>query len=76
MQIVKQYEGAEITFNEDGWFNATIVAEKFGKEPAQFLRLPSTLEYIDALKRKYGNFTHLKSKRGNTGHVVNHRTSV
>jgi len=67
MQIVKQYEGAEITFNEDGWFSATIVAEKFGRDPHEFLRLDSTKEYVEALKRKYGEIPYFKTKRGAAG---------
>ena len=72
MQIVKQFDGTEISFNEDGWFNATQAAAKFDKEPAQFMRLPSTLSYIEALKRKYGNFTYLKTKRGAGGGTMLH----
>lgn len=45
------YQGAALSFQDDGWFNATQAANKYGKAPAEWLRLPSTLEYIGALKR-------------------------
>jgi hypothetical protein len=41
--------GQEINFTEDGWFNATEVAAKFGKRPVDWLNLPSTKEYLAAL---------------------------
>lgn len=33
------YQGQGITFNADGWINATEAAARFSKEPAQWLRL-------------------------------------
>ncbi|MEI6207337.1 MAG: KilA-N domain-containing protein [Desulfuromonadales bacterium] len=50
LQIVKSdFQGNEITFNNDGWFDATSAAAKFGKRPVDWLNLSSTKEYIDAL---------------------------
>lgn len=50
MQIVtKDYQGQAITYQDDGWFNATQAAAKWGKAPAEWLRLPSTTEYIKAV---------------------------
>lgn len=64
MNIIKQYDGTDITFNGDGWFNATEVAERFGKRPAHFLELESTKGYIAALQRKYGEIPYFKTRRG------------
>lgn len=50
--IVSEYDGTTVSFSEDGWFNATVVAERFGKRPVDWLRLPETERYIDALCRK------------------------
>ena len=62
-----QYKGIEINLNEDGWFNATRAAEYYGKTPNEWLRLPSTQEYLGAFKRKYGKIPYLKTKRGKYG---------
>jgi hypothetical protein len=43
------YQGFANRFTDDGWFNATIAAEKFGKRPVDWLVLPTTKEYIAAL---------------------------
>lgn len=50
-------------FSDDGWFDATAAADKFNKEPAQWLRLPETVRYIEALKSRYGNITYVKTSR-------------
>lgn len=47
--IIKQFNDTQITFNDDGWFNATEAAKAFNKETAQWLRLPGTVEYMAAL---------------------------
>lgn len=49
--ITCDYQGHAITLQQDGWFNATQAAAKYNKVPAEWLRLPSTVEYIAALKR-------------------------
>ncbi|MGC4059913.1 MAG: KilA-N domain-containing protein [Aquabacterium sp.] len=41
---------AEFYFREDGWFNMTKAAKAFGKVPNEFLRLPSTIEYLQAVE--------------------------
>lgn len=46
------YEGHVITYRDDGWFNATEAAAKFGKKPNDWLRLPDTDSYIGALCRQ------------------------
>lgn len=67
------YEGQAIRFNGDGWINATEAAARFGKEPAQWLRLDSTKEYVERLtdrleKSNVGesHITLVKTRRGNT----------
>jgi hypothetical protein len=45
------YQGWPVHFNSDGWINATDVAKRFGKKPAEWLRLPDTAKYMDALTR-------------------------
>lgn len=48
--ITKTYnDTAVLTFREDGFFNMTFAAKVFGKEVHEFLRLPSTKEYISTL---------------------------
>lgn len=51
-QIVSlDYLGHKISLQDDGWFNATQAAAKYGKAPADWFRLTSTIDYIAALKR-------------------------
>lgn len=47
--IPVNFQGYEISFNNDGWINATDAAERFGKRPAKWLELSSTKNYIAAL---------------------------
>lgn len=49
--ITLDYEGMPVTFTEDGFFNATEVAAKYGKKPAHWLRTKDAKEYIDAMIR-------------------------
>ncbi|HEY1998799.1 KilA-N domain-containing protein, partial [Paraburkholderia sp.] len=65
--IIADYHGCAISFTDEGWFNATAVAARYRKEPAQWMRLPSTVAYLKAFERKYGNFTYLKTRRGHGG---------
>lgn len=49
------YEGNEVTFrNHDGlvYINATQMARPFGKKPAEYLRLPSTMAFIFAITNR------------------------
>lgn len=64
--VVSNYQGLDVSFSEDGWFNATVAAEKFGKRPVDWLRLPETGRYLEALERKYevGKSHFVKTKRG------------
>lgn len=72
--IKADFDGAPIQFNDDGWFNATIAAERFGKRVDNWLRTKEAQEYIDALNtshsrdlntRNSGDLT--KTKRGKNG---------
>lgn len=65
--ISLEFQGQPIGFTEAGWFNATESAARFGKNPHEWLRLPATKEYLEALDRKYGKIPHLKTKRGKYG---------
>lgn len=61
------YNGHPITIRDDGWFNATEAAANWGRSTSEWLRLPSTLSYLEAFKRKYGNIPHSKTQRGAGG---------
>lgn len=49
--ITAVYKGKGYSFRADGWFNATLAAERHGKKPAKWLRLMETKRYIEALAR-------------------------
>lgn len=79
MKLVKaNYQDTAMTFNEDGWFNATVAAERFGKRVDNWLRLGETQEYIEALggilnpsdvrdSNTGKSRIWIKTKRGNNG---------
>jgi hypothetical protein len=51
--VVLEYKGHPITYDNEGWFNATQAAAKFDKgQPYDWIRLPSTQDYLDALCRQ------------------------
>lgn len=61
------YEGQAVRFNSDGWINATEAAARFGKLPHEWMRLPETVAYLEALA-KYGKIPQLvRSRRGRNG---------
>ncbi|NWK79810.1 KilA-N domain-containing protein [Aquitalea sp. LB_tupeE] len=67
-QIIQaDFNGQAMHFTADAWFNATVAAEKYGKVPNEWLRLPDTERYLAALARKYGKIPYFKTKRGQTG---------
>ena len=43
------YQGLSVSFNEDGWFNATAAAAHYGKQPNDWIEQAETAEYIAAL---------------------------
>ncbi|WP_158784620.1 KilA-N domain-containing protein [Pantoea sp. BAV 3049] len=58
-----KFEGHSMRFYEDGWIDATTAAEKFGRVPNDFLRLPETEAYIHGLERRYGKIPYVKTSR-------------
>ncbi len=64
--ISLNYQGFEVGFTGDGWFNATAAAESYGKRPVDWLALDSTKEYITTLAEisKCEKSSLLKTKRG------------
>lgn len=56
------YQGQKVQFSLDGWINATDVAKRFGKKPAEWLRLPASARYMAALAKALG----LDSKVGSS----------
>ena len=67
MNIIKlDYTDRAISATREAWFNATEIAAMFGKQPYEWLRLPETERYIQALcKReaeKTGRFKYGKSR--------------
>ena len=42
------YNGVAVTFTGDGWFNATEIAERFGKRIDHWLSNQETKDYIVA----------------------------
>ncbi|OIN07927.1 KilA-N domain-containing protein [Oceanisphaera psychrotolerans] len=69
--IYREYQGQTFTFREDGYFNMTKAAATFGKEAKEFLRLPSTIQYMEAMENV--GFSHLyEIKRGRNGGTWGH----
>jgi hypothetical protein len=67
-KLVKtEFDNIAVTFSEDAWLNATAIAERFAKNPHEWLRLPATREYLNALGRKYGNIPYFRTRRGQNG---------
>lgn len=60
------YQGMMIHASRDAWFNATEIAALFGKRPIDWLRLPETERYIDALCQRHevGKSHFIKTSRG------------
>ena len=61
------YDGQAVRFNAEGWINATEAAARFGKLPHEWLRLPETVAYLEALV-KCGKIPQLvRAQRGRNG---------
>ncbi|UTH29998.1 KilA-N domain-containing protein [Ectopseudomonas hydrolytica] len=52
--ISGDFQGQAVTFNSDGWINATEAAARFGKRPVDWLRLEETASYIEAMAGALG----------------------
>ena len=68
--VLAHYQDLVVSFTEEAWFNATAVAEKYGKRVDHYLANADTKDYIAALceaenTRKVGDF--VRSKRGRNG---------
>lgn len=61
--IPLEYSGHPVRFNDDGWINATDIASKFGKLPNEWVRLPETTAYIQALEIRYGKIPYVKTSK-------------
>ncbi|NER58949.1 KilA-N domain-containing protein [Pseudomonas sp. MAFF212428] len=57
------YQGRAVRFDADGWLHATEIADRFGKEPHEWLRLPDTERYLEGLQRRYGEIPYVKTSR-------------
>lgn len=64
--IQANFDGQVMQFNDDGWFNATAAAEKFGKRVGDWIDLPSTKEYMEKLNTRYSGIL-MNAKRGKNG---------
>ena len=47
--IALNYQGLDVGFTPDGWFNATAAAERFGKRVSDWLENQETKDYMQAL---------------------------
>ena len=72
LQLVRaEYQGTEIQFNEQGWFNATQAADRFRKRPNDWLSLDSTKEYLAALAESTsGKIPYVKTRTGRPGVIT------
>lgn len=53
MSILKlDYQGLPVHADREAWFNATQIAAMFGRRPIDWLRLPETERYIQALCKR------------------------
>ena len=67
MSILKlDYQGLLVHADREAWFNATEIAAMFGKQPYEWLRLPETERYIQALCKREAE----KQADSNTGNPV------
>jgi hypothetical protein len=64
--LTADYQGSAVSFRDDGWFNATAAAAKFGKRPVEWLRSDEAKSYISALSGifKCDESALLKTRRG------------
>lgn len=63
------YHDLSVSFTEEAWFNATAIAEKYGKRVADWLETKDTQDYIAALAEilNVPKTALLKAKRGRYG---------
>ena len=51
--VLADYKGLQLKFTDEGWFDATTIAEKHGRRVGDFLDLASTKEYLEALDQMH-----------------------
>lgn len=68
--ITREWNDKTFLFREDGYFNMTKTAKAFGKDVYEYLRLPSTVEYLDALTGKIPDKEFIKTQRGSGLHMT------
>lgn len=66
--ITADFDGKAMQFREDGWFNATVAAERFGKRVDHWLSNREAGQYITALSemlntRNSGELIHARKGR-------------
>lgn len=61
--IKADFRGTAVSFTIEGWFNATAAAKRYGKQSHEWLRLPETGAYLDALERRYGKIPYVETSR-------------
>lgn len=54
---LEEFNGATVSFRNDGWVNATQMAKPFGKRTLHFLQLLSTKAFVGALAKDSGVMT-------------------
>jgi len=57
------YEGRQVDFDAAGWLNATRIAQSFGRDPYEWIRLPDTQRYLKGLERRYGIIPYVRKSR-------------
>lgn len=67
--IKADFDGQVMQFNDSGWFNATIAADRFGKRPVNWLELDSTVRYMTSMSSalKVDKSDLLDIKKGRSG---------
>ena len=68
--ITREYQGQPVSFDRDGWINATQAAARFEKIPYEWLRLPDTEAYLAALARQLNSGESrnlIRTARGRSG---------
>lgn len=67
--ITREYQGNTFVFREDGYFNMTKAGKDYGKRSVDFLRLPSTVEYLASLGEIFPHKELVATKRGSGLHT-------
>lgn len=62
--ITKTFNNVPFVFRDDGWFNMTKAAKQYGKTLENFMRAPSTLEYMEALSVNFTGKPVVEIQRG------------